>query len=270
MAKLPIANKELGQHFLRDEKVISSITTDWEKDCDLIIEVGPGPAVLTELLGQKDKPLFLIEKDQRFYERLLDVVKNPEQIFMQDALKFEWSNFIKKNSFENKKIWLVSNLPYNVGTPLFIQFLQIPEIKYMTLMFQKEVGDKTYFRPEVKNQTSGLLVLSETFFNSKRLIKVAPGCFSPPPKVDSVVVSYVRKVEPAIPLERFKDLDKFTRTLFSQKRKQISSILKSQYEADKLNQAFEQIGILSTIRAEALTVEQIQNLFIEITTPTKC
>ena len=137
-------------------------------------------------------------------------------------------------------------------------------------MFQKEVGDKTYFRPDVKNQTSGLLVLSETFFNSKRLIKVAPGCFNPPPKVDSVVVSYERRNDTKIPLEQFKDLDKFTRTLFSQKRKQISSILKSQYEADKLKQAFEQTGISSTLRAEALNVEQIQNLFIEITTPAKC
>ena len=68
--KLPKANKELGQHFLRDQTVISKITSDWADQAEVIVEVGPGPAVLTELLAKNKKPLYLIEKDMRFKERL--------------------------------------------------------------------------------------------------------------------------------------------------------------------------------------------------------
>jgi 16S rRNA (adenine1518-N6/adenine1519-N6)-dimethyltransferase len=259
MSKLPRADKELGQHFLRDKHVIEKITQDFRQECDVIIEVGPGPAVLTEFLAKHEKPLYIIEKDTRFSDYLDKYVLKENQ-FIQDALKFNWNEFITKNELENKKIWLVSNLPYNVGTVLFTQFLTIPQIQFMSLMFQKEVGEKTFFR-EVKNQMNGLLFLSQNYFNSKQLIKVSPGAFVPPPKVDSVVVSYTRKSSPALQISEFPKINKFTRLLFSQKRKQIGSVLKSSYDKELLSKAFEKVGILTTFRAEVLSCEQITSLY---------
>ena len=75
-------------------------------------------------------------------EYLGDIVKK-ENINFGDALKFDYSEFIKERGLE-QDLWLVSNLPYNVASPLLVKFLQVPEIKYMTLMFQKEVADKVY------------------------------------------------------------------------------------------------------------------------------
>lgn len=259
MAKLPKADKDLGQHFLRDQNVISKITNDFTEECDVIIEVGPGPAVLTQHLAKHEKPLYIIEKDTRFIEFLDEYVKKENQ-FIQDALKFEWKKFLKDHKLNDKKIWLVSNLPYNVGTVLFTQFLTVPQIKYMSLMFQKEVGEKTYIR-EVKNQMNGLLTLSLNYFKSKALIKVAPGAFTPPPKVDSIVVSYERIEDPEISIKDFKKLNIFTRLLFSNKRKQISSVLKAQYSKDQLANAFEKSNIGSNLRAEALSFKEVIQLF---------
>ena len=262
MGKLPSANKELGQHFLRDQKVISNITNDWKEEADVIVEVGPGPAVLTKFLAEHNKPYFVIEMDDRF-KPLLEEHVNSENIFMQDALKFEWEEFITANNLEDKKIWLVSNLPYNVGTILFTNFLQVPQIKYMSLMFQKEVGDKTYLRQE-KNQMNGLLALSLNYFKSRQLCKVAPGCFSPPPKVDSVVVSYERLSEPKISVNEYKSFNRFTRVLFGQKRKQIQGILKNYYKQHDLPKIFKETEISGQLRAEALSLDQIYQLYFAL------
>lgn len=267
MKKLPYANKDLGQHFLRDQKVINGITSDWAEECDVIIEVGPGPAVLSKSLADIGKPYFVIEKDERFKEYLSECVKE-ENIIFTDALEFDWAQFLKKHELRDKKIWLVSNLPYNVGTVLFTQFLRVPQIQYMSLMFQKEVGEKTYLR-QLKNQMNGLLFLSQNYFESKQLLKVSPGCFSPPPKVDSVVVSYKRKELPQISINDFKEINKFTRLLFSQKRKQIGSVLKSQFKSEKLEASFSATGISKQLRAETLNCQEVLDLYLALNEPTK-
>lgn len=259
MSKLPFANKELGQHFLRDQKVIDSITSDWTSECDAIIEIGPGPAILSRNLANIGKPYYVIEKDSRFKELLLEIMPE-DNILITDALKVDWQQYLAQRKLKDKKIWLVSNLPYNVGTVLFTQFLQISNIQYMTLMFQKEVGDKTYMREE-KNSMNGLLFLSLNYFNSKRLLKVAPGCFAPPPKVDSVVVSYDRKLDPEISTKDFSKLNHFTRLLFSMKRKQIQSVLKSAYPIEKISIALDLCNIESNLRAETLNFKQVRELF---------
>lgn len=260
MGKHPRANKELGQHFLKDQSVIEGITQDHAEKCDVIVEVGPGPAILSSELAKHDKPFYVIEMDARFIIQLAPVVKK-ENIFMQNALEFNWQQFITDNNLEDKKIWLVSNLPYNVSSPLYLSFMQIPQIQYLTLMFQKEVGEKTYLRQTKKNQMGSLLSLSMNYFDSKLLLKVLPGAFSPPPKVDSVVVTYTRKEAPIVPLENFSNFESFLRILFQMKRKQLGSVLKSYIPQDKKDEFFTQAHVESTLRAEALTLEQVYALY---------
>lgn len=256
---LPKAKKEFGQHFLKDAKVIETITSDWADEADVIIEVGPGPAILTKFLVQKDKPFYVIEKDHSF-EQYLCPILNSENIFFQDALDFDWNQFIKKHKLKDKNIWLVSNLPYNVGTVLFTQFLKIQQIKYMTLMFQKEVGDKTYKHPH-RPQMNGLYFLSQNYFDSKLLLKVAPGAFNPPPKVDSVVVSYSRKEKPDVPIEKFKSLNTFTRNLFNMKRKQVAKVLKTFAGHHDIENILKNSHIEKSRRAETLSYQEVLELY---------
>ncbi|PIP95374.1 MAG: ribosomal RNA small subunit methyltransferase A [Bdellovibrio sp. CG12_big_fil_rev_8_21_14_0_65_39_13] len=255
------ANKSLGQHFLRDQEVIFSITENFKDQADAIIEVGPGPAVLTPALASLNLPFHVIEKDDRFPELLAKYLPK-DHIHLQDALEINYDEFIKATFPQAKSLWLVSNLPYNVGTPLSILFLRCPAIKYMSLMYQKEVGEKIYsFAQKQKNAANSLGTLVLTYFDVKLLIKVPPMAFEPPPKVDSVVLSFVRLENPAIAYEQLDSFEKFLRTLFAQNRKQMGNFLRSSFSPEKLQAAFSAIDVPLTARAETLTLEQVQELY---------
>ena len=265
--ELPLANKSLGQHFLKDQTVIKKITSDFSGCAEAIVEIGPGPGILTESLALRAKeenlPFFVIEKDDRFPEYLRQFIDDA-QITMTDALAVNLSAFFAEKKIADKKIWLVSNLPYNISTPLLINFLKAPEIKFMTLMFQKEVADKVFPFSTTKNFMGSLHALSLCYFDCELLLKVPPGAFSPPPKVDSAVLTMKRKETPLVPLEEFAVFEKFLRLLFAQKRKQLGGLLKSSFPLEIIESSFSALSIPLTIRAEALTLEQVIALYIAL------
>ncbi len=261
MSKLPWANKDLGQHFLKDKSVIEKITNNFAEEADVILEVGPGPAVLTRELAIHKKPLAVIEKDERMKEYLQDFVSD-ENIFFMDALKLNEKELLKNLDWENRRIWLVSNLPYNVASPLIVNFLSWSSIDQMTLMVQKEVGLKIIGRSaKNKDEMSSLHALCSAFFEVSELCKVAPGAFLPPPKVDSLVVSFKRRENPEITLAELPKFEKFLRRLFQFRRKQVYNVLKSHYQAEALDKAFTDCAIERTARAETFNRTTIQLLY---------
>jgi len=257
--KLPWANKDLGQHFLKDQGIITSITEDFADVAKNVIEIGPGPGILTEHLSNHGLPFHVIEKDKRMIDYLGDIVKEGN-INFTDALKVDYSEFIKERGID-EDLWLVSNLPYNVSTPLLLMFLQTPEIKYMTLMFQKEVADKVFPFATKKNFMGSLMCLSQTYFETDLLCKAPPGAFIPPPKVDSAVITFKRRENPIVPLSEFKTFEKFLRSVFQFKRKQIGKNLKAYADKEQLETALAQIDQPITVRAEALQLDDIQKLY---------
>ncbi len=265
MAQLPQANKTLGQHFLVDKKVITKITEDFKDDAKAIVEVGPGPGILTESLSSHGLPLHVIDKDERFPEYLKQFV-DEDKIHITDALEWDLEQGFKDWQYP-EHIWMVSNLPYNVSTPLLIQFLKSPSLKYMTLMFQREVADKVFpIDTREGKAMNSLLALSQNYFKVSLLCKVPPGAFQPPPKVDSAVLSFVRHDSPVIPLEKFKSYESFLRTLFQFKRKQMGSNLKSRYPKEILEEALSSCGLERGQRAESLKLEDIQKLYLALET----
>ncbi len=257
MAKFPTANKSFGQHFLNSPTVISKITSPLPANCDAIVEVGPGPAVLTPHLAQYRKPLYVIEMDERFVELLAPVV-GADHIFRQDALTFNWPEFLNKNKFKN--VWLVSNLPYNVSVPLTLAFLRIPEIEIMTLMYQKEVAEKILPK-DLRNSMGSLHVLMLTQFDIKHVAYAPPGAFVPPPKVDSQVLGFKRKTQPLIPLDQIDEFEKYLRLIFGNRRKQLGGILRKEWGQEKTQYAMAEVQLSMEIRAEALTLNQVLKLY---------
>lgn len=255
--KFPLANKSFGQHFLNSPTVISKITTPLPSGTDCIVEIGPGPAVLTPHLARYDLPTFVIEMDERFVETL-DKIVGPARVFRQDALEFDWGKFLSDHPYKN--IWLVSNLPYNVSVPLTLSFLRIPEIKHMTLMYQKEVAEKILPK-ELRNSMGSLHALCFSQFELKHVAHAPPGAFVPPPKVDSSVLGFQRRVTPLIPLEEIDDYEQYLRAVFANRRKQLGGILKKEWGVDKTVACFEKTKLSLEIRAEALTMDQVLNLY---------
>lgn len=255
--KFPMANKSFGQHFLNSPTVINKITSPLPDGVDCIVEIGPGPAVLTPHLAKYGKPLFVIEMDERFVELLAPVV-GAENIYRQDALLFDWQKFLDEKGF--KSIWLVSNLPYNVSVPLTLSFLRIPQITHMTLMYQKEVAQKI-LPNDPRNAMGSLHSMCLSQFELKHVVYAPPGAFVPPPKVDSQVLGFKRKATPDIPLSEIDAFESYLRLAFGQRRKQLGGILKGEWGAEKTSEKLSKAGIDPQVRAEALTYDQVLKLF---------
>lgn len=257
MSRFPEANKSFGQHFLTSSNVITKITQPKPVNADSIVEVGPGPAVLTPHLVKHGLPVHVLEMDQRFIELLAPVV-GEKNIHMGDALEFSWPEFLKNTKFKN--IWLVSNLPYNVSVPLTLSFLRIPEIHDMTLMYQKEVAEKIFPRDQ-RNSMGSLLAMCASQFHVSHVVHAPPGAFVPPPKVDSQVLGFKRRDTPLIPLSEIDQYEKFLRLAFAQRRKQLGGILRGEWGVEKTEACFREAEIPLTIRAEALTMDQVLALY---------
>lgn len=259
--KLPHADKNFGQHFLTSKPIIDKITTDYVTKATAIIEVGPGPGILTHKLKESGLPLCLIEKDLRFREYLQEILPD-DRVLFSDALNVNLNSFINDHYSEQERehLWLVSNLPYNVSVPLTLLFTKEPMIEVMTLMFQKEVGEKILNQAKKWNNSS-LHVLCNNFFVIDELCKVPPESFSPPPKVDSTVLSFKRRESPIIALDEFNNFERFLRNIFQQKRKQLQKVLKFSYKPEEIGAALEKAELDPAIRAEKLSIDQVYKLY---------
>lgn len=257
MRRFPTANKSFGQHFLSSPNVIGKITSPLPAGVDAIVEVGPGPAVLTPHLAKYGLPLFVIEMDERFVELLVPIA-GADRVYRQDALLFDWPTFLQKHRF--KSIWLVSNLPYNVSVPLTLSFLRIPEITHMSLMYQKEVAEKILPK-DPRNSMGSLHAMCLSQFELSHVVYAPPGAFVPPPKVDSQVLHFKRKLTSDIPLNKIDSFENFLRLVFGQRRKQLGGILKKEWGAEKATTAMSTADIDLQVRAESLTYPHVLKLF---------
>ncbi|HAZ14392.1 MAG: ribosomal RNA small subunit methyltransferase A [Bdellovibrionales bacterium GWA2_49_15] len=269
MTELPWANKKMGQHFLKDDKIIQTICHDYASQASAIIEVGSGPGILTSGLASHHKPIICIEKDSRMRE-YLDNILTPDQLVMADALFIDLPYLLQQKQFPANDIWLVSNLPYNVSVPLLLKFIQVPSITFMTLMIQKEVGERILPsllpRKEQKNGMNSLHALVGTWFDIKLAVKVPPRAFVPPPKVDSVVLSFNKRTAPALPLGSYHPYEAFLRKMFQHRRKQLAGVLRTSFPLTDINKAFADLNVAPQARAETFNLEQVQLLYKHLNT----
>ena len=179
--------KSLGQHHLVAPGVIKKII-ELIPPQSSIIEIGPGAGVLSWPLAATAKDLYLIEKDSIAYDFLKNLFKDLTHVKLihEDFLKLDLS------TFPTQGYYIVSNLPYNVGTAILLKLLkQFPHALFMILMFQKEVADRLLAKPKTKNYGS-LSVFVQTLAQLSKISDVEPGAFLPPPDVRSTIV----KIEP--------------------------------------------------------------------------
>jgi len=217
------AQKSFGQNFIINQSLTDKIVGHFEGIEDqTIIEVGPGPGGLTRAIIAKDlKKLYLIELDNKFESLFADLqVAYGERLGVKfaDILKVKFSEF-------GNDIGIISNLPYNISTPFLIKCcFEAENINQMLLMFQREVAERIIASPGSK-VFGRLSVMAQSFFEIKKVVNVGPSAFHPPPKVNSAVLHFKRKI--TLPDNiRVKQLEKIAAELFCKRRKKISTILK--------------------------------------------
>ncbi|MFN4040408.1 MAG: 16S rRNA (adenine(1518)-N(6)/adenine(1519)-N(6))-dimethyltransferase RsmA [Brevundimonas sp.] len=240
-----MAKKSFGQHFLLDLNVTRKIVRlAGPFDGRAVIEVGPGPGGLTRALMESDAGrVILVEKDPRFIPLLseLDDGSGRLTIVEGDALH------VQEAALVTGPTHLVSNLPYNVGTPLLIKWLTGPWRPHaLTLMFQKEVAERIVAQPG-QSAYGRLAVIAQTVAEARLAMHLPAAAFTPPPKVASAVVHLVPRSdvpEPSV----LKRLEQVTAAAFGQRRKMLRSSLKSLGGADLCDRA----GIDPDARAETV------------------
>lgn len=249
--------KSLGQHFLCDASLLNKIVKLALpfNDCD-IIEIGPGPCGLTreiiKYIGNNN--LYCIEKDLRLKElhnNLLADTQKPVNFIYEDALK------IKLQDLTKKQVIVISNLPYNVGTQIFLNLLKdLSRISKMVLMFQKEVADRICANINTKAY-GRLSVISQLLCNVERLFNVSNTAFFPPPKVMSTVIKVTPKhnIIPGLA-----QLEKLTERCFQTRRKTIYSILCKIIQKEKVEEILGAYQIDKMSRPENISPEMFLTL----------
>ena len=243
--------KKLGQNFLHDKNIISSIINNVNVKDEDIIEIGPGPGILTEnILKNKARSLLAIEKDDSFEVNLKKIKNKYKDNFIyliHDVIDFDFNKLTKK---EYK---IVSNLPYNISVPFILKMIKIRKViswKDMILMVQKEVAERITANIGTKNY--GRLSIMVNLNNDvKKLLNVKPSSFIPKPKVDSTVIKISPKNKNLNINEEV--FEKIVKICFSQRRKKIKNNL------DQLNTntslLLELSNIDPDIRAENINIE---------------
>ncbi|ORE96431.1 16S ribosomal RNA methyltransferase KsgA/Dim1 family protein [Stappia sp. 22II-S9-Z10] len=226
------ARKSLGQHFLFDLNLTDKIARTARRpgasaeaplEGETVVEVGPGPGGLTRSLLKAGAHVVAVEKDLRATEVLAPLVAAADgrlTLVTADALTADWTALAPAGAS------ICANLPYNVGTPLIVDWLSGPWLPWWasaTVMVQREVADRIVATPG-GGDYGRLAVLTGARAHATSVFDVSPAAFVPPPKVWSSVVRIDPKPADDVPL---KALERVTAAAFGQRRKMLRSSLKS-------------------------------------------
>ncbi|MGE3251560.1 MAG: 16S rRNA (adenine(1518)-N(6)/adenine(1519)-N(6))-dimethyltransferase RsmA [Hyphomonadaceae bacterium] len=246
------AKKSLGQHFLLDLNLTRRIAKSaGDLEDQIVIEVGPGPGGLTRALIESDAArIIAIEKDARFLPILAELIpfsENRLEVYEGDALEADEPGLLA-----GKQAHIISNLPYNVGTPLLIKWLKADPAWRgpMTLMLQKEVAERIVAKPG-DDAYGRLAVIAQARCNVRYGFTVHAHAFTPPPKVDSAIVHLETRADF---YEHLDALERVTAAAFGQRRKMLRQSLSALAEEVGMPSAMllTRAGVTPTARAEEI------------------
>lgn len=247
----------LGQHYLHNPRIIAKIIRCISpEENELIIEIGAGKGALTRLLVEKAGTVIAIEKDAALISHLKRIKKENLLILEKDILT------VKLHELARGRTIVVGNLPYSLSSPILFQILSEKEhIAACHFLLQKEVAERICAFPGSKKFAPISLFLQNHFRLSIQFT-IAPGSFSPPPKVDSSFISLVKRGRPQHRIQSEHLFQDFVKMAFQQRRKMITNNLKSlSLPYDKIERALQECGINGHLRPEQISLSQYVHFF---------
>jgi 16S rRNA (adenine1518-N6/adenine1519-N6)-dimethyltransferase len=244
---LPHPRKRFGQHFLTDRHYLERIAGAIDaKPGESIVEIGPGTGALTAELARVVEPLHVIEIDRDLAAGLAVRFPGTKVVVHQaDALEFDFAQL-------PAPLRVVGNLPYNVSTPILFRMARITaRLRDCVFMLQKEVVERMIAGAGTP-EYGRLSVMLQYRFAMDLALRVPPGAFTPPPKVDSAVVRMKPLGEDRA---RARDEERFAAIVaaaFSQRRK----TLRNAARALVTEEDFAKAGIDAGRRGETLGVAE--------------
>ena len=254
------AAKSLGQHFLVDRGVLASIVDAAELSAnDDVLEIGPGPGVLTAALADRSRSVTTIEIDERMIAMLRDTLgeRDNVRIVRADALAVDLYA-----QAERRPTRIVANLPYQITTPLLERFIgDARRPPLVVVLVQEEVARRIVApaaNERAPRERGYLSVFVESFAEARIVRRVPPRAFRPPPRVSSAVVALRTRERPAFaPLDE-RGFLRFVSDVFRHRRKQLRSALghEAGIDRERAERALQETGIDPRRRAEELSVAQ--------------
>lgn len=266
--------KALGQHFLIDDNVVGrSVELAGLQPTDVVVEVGPGIGTLSLALLPRVRALIAVERDPDMVPVLNQTIAQDSERFVllnKDALKVTEGDLrFAAAPFAAMPTHLVANLPYAVAATIVLDWFQrFPFLEDATVMVQAEVANRMAARPGVKDYGAYTVKLRLQAQAVSRF-EVSPGCFFPPPRVDSTVIRLERRAplldqRPATP-ELIRKATICADAAFAQRRKNIRNSMMAYLstrgvERSAVDAALSDAGIDPTRRGETLEVEDFLRL----------
>jgi 16S rRNA (adenine1518-N6/adenine1519-N6)-dimethyltransferase len=243
----PAPRKELGQHFLVDENVLGVIgrLAALAPD-DIVLEIGPGQGVLTTFLADRVAAVHAVEIDRSLEPALAERLRGRDNVrlLFGDALRLDLA------SLDPAPTKLVSNLPYNVATPIVVESLDgLPSVGSWCVMLQREVADRLFAEAGTKAY-GAVSVLVRLAAERTGFHPVSREVFRPRPNVDSALVAFRRTPLPP----GFPRLKRVVEAAFAYRRKTLpnSLALAGLASREEAAAALGAIGREPATRAEAL------------------
>jgi 16S rRNA (adenine1518-N6/adenine1519-N6)-dimethyltransferase len=251
----PAPKKSLGQHWLTDQAALEAMCADVQAG-DTVLEIGPGLGTLTRLLVERAEQVIAVELDDTLVAELpKNVPAHNLQIVHQDILTFDFGALPPDYK-------IVANIPYYLTSHLVRVMSETPNpARTAALLVQKEVAERLAAQP---GEMSLLSVLAQ-FYWEVGLAEVVPAeLFSPPPKVDSQVVVFIRRPKPLFPDVKPADFFRVVRAGFGQRRKTLLNSLRGGLHIDRAaTQALcEEAGIDPSARAQTLSLQDWHKLYL--------
>lgn len=217
--------KKLSQNFVVCSNLISKII-----DCasiessDIILEIGAGLGFLTKRIAEKARKVIAVEIDGKLVNVLRSLLKdfNNVEIIQADIMKLGSINVDK----------IISNVPFNISSPLLFKIAKEYHFKRAVLTLQKEFVDRMLAKPGSRDY-GRLSVTSNFFFYIEFIDKVPRRCFYPPPRVDiSLIRISMNRSIPLNPLDEF--FLELTRFIFTQRNRKLKNVLPKFFEVIKI------------------------------------
>jgi len=225
----------LGQHFLRDPKVLTQIVDALAPaPGDVVLEIGAGQGSLTEQLLARGLRVVAIEKDRRLAHEL--GTRNAERgterltVVQGDALELNWhavidtGSAVPRSDFRVPSFKIAGNIPYAITSPLIDQALTPPLPERIVFLVQREVADRLAARPGSRAY-GALSVGVQATCRVERLFGVPARAFHPAPRVASALVRLMPRPDPLVAPAELRAFRAFVTACFTRRRKQLRNVL---------------------------------------------
>lgn len=256
-------SRALGQHFLADPNTARKIVRlAGVEPGDRVLEIGPGIGSLTLALAEAGAQVIALELDRHLLAPLRGIVGDRATIVAGDATTTDYSRLLAEahltplDSQPRTDLWrCVSNLPYNVATPVVVRVLETaPRVEHLLVMVQREVGERLAAPPGGKEY--GAVSVKVAYYATAEVVgTVPPTVFVPKPKVASALVRLTRRSEPPVEVPSTECLFELSRAGFAQRRKTLRRAL-APLLGERAGDVLSSAGVDPMARAETLGLEE--------------